>query len=423
MLNAKQLKIRLREGCYEDIFRLLYPDCQAAAKRYYALVNAFSETYGDGDLRLFSAPGRTEIGGNHTDHQHGRVLAGTVDLDIIAVVRPASEPRIRITSPGYGEIDVSLDRTDPDPKEEGSPAALVRGMAAGFTQRGISVHGFDACTDSLVYPGSGLSSSAAFGVLVGIILRELCGCDIGMTEIAKLAQKAENRWFGKPCGLMDQLTCAVGGLVAIDFEDPSEPKVEKLDLDLAAFGYVLCITGPIGSHADLTEAYADVPREMGIVAEAMGKKYLREIPPADFYAAMPDLLNTCPDRAILRAIHFFTDNDRVSLQADALRRGDFAAFLNLINESGRSSYQYLQNVYHEGEQRLAVALAESERVLMGAGACRIHGGGFAGTIQAFIPSDMAAEYSGAMERLFGHGVCRTLSIRPIGATAIEGEVV
>ncbi|MCL2343902.1 MAG: galactokinase [Firmicutes bacterium] len=390
-----------------------------AGERFRALVDTFVGAYGDGDLQLFSAPGRAEIGGNHTDHQHGRVLAASVNLDIACVARRSEEPRIRIASPGFPEVDITLDTLEPVPAEAGDSAALARGMAAGFVARGLPVAGFDAVTVSNVFPGSGLSSSAALETLIGVILRKFGGGAISAEDIAILAQRAENRFFGKPCGLMDQMACAVGGLIAIDFKDPAAPVVERVAFDFAASGHALCVTGPIGSHADLTPAYAAIPREMRQVAEAFGKNFLREVSPEEFYAALPSLYGKLPDRALLRAMHFFAEDARVPEEVQALRFGDFAAFLRLVNESGRSSFQYLQNVYYGDEMGLCIALFESERVLNGAGAIRIQGGGFAGTIQAFVPLPLVPDYAGAMDRIFGAGACHALTIRPVGAAAIE----
>ena len=419
MPNAAELKTALNRGAALRNLRRLYPNPERAAARLSGLIDTFVGAYGDGDLRLFSAPGRAEIGGNHTDHQHGRVLAASVNLDIACVARQSAEPRIRIASPGFPEVNITLDTFDPVPSEAGDSAALARGMAAGFCSYGLPITGFDAVTDSNVFPGSGLSSSAALETLIGVILREFGGGKIGAEDIAILAQRAENRFFGKPCGLMDQMASAVGGLITIDFKNPAAPVIERVDFDFAKSGHALCVTGPIGSHADLTPAYAAIPQEMRQVAQALEKNFLREIPPEDFYAALPALYGKLPDRALLRTMHFFAEDARVPLEVQALRGGDFTLFLRLVSESGRSSFEYLQNVYYGDEMGLCIALFESERALGGAGAVRIQGGGFAGTIQAFVPLELVSNYGATMDRLFGRGACHVLSIRPVGATVLE----
>lgn len=420
MPDARELNQALWDGVYDNPLERLYGAKKDwAAERFCGLIDAFSAKYGGGDLRLFSAPGRTEIGGNHTDHNHGRVLAGSIDLDVAAVAAPSDDGFIRISSEGHDENIVDLKTLEPVASEEGTSTSLVRGMAAAFASRGLPVRGFRACTRSDVFTGSGLSSSAAYETLVGVMLDCLAGGGgTSMVEIAKMAQEAENRFFGKPSGLMDQMACAVGGLITIDFENPAKPEVRRVEYDFAHSGHALCITGPLGSHADLGEEYAAVPREMRQVAALFGRECLREVEPQAFYNALPELYGRCPDRALLRAIHFFGDNQRVEGQVAALERDDFGEFLRLVNESGRSSYMYLQNVCAGEFQGLAVALALSERLLGGRGAFRVHGGGFAGTIQAFVPLSLVEGYRLEMDRVFGEGACHVLSIRPVGATRI-----
>lgn len=421
MPGAYELNKMLWDGYYDKALERLYGEKKGwAAERFCGLVDSFAAKYGDGELYLFSAPGRTEIGGNHTDHNRGRVLAGSINLDVAAVASPSEDGVIRISSEGHNENVVDLNSLEPVAAERGNSNSLVRGMAAAFASRGLPIgRGFRAYTRSDVFTGSGLSSSAAYETLVGVMLDNLAGNgDTPMAEIAKMAQEAENRFFGKPSGLMDQMACAVGGLITIDFENPERPEVRKIDYDFASSGHALCITGPLGSHSDLGEEYAAVPREMRMVASFFGRDYLREIEPGAFYDALPRMYGRCPDRALLRAVHFFGDNRRVAGQVSALEKEDFGEFLSLVNESGRSSYMYLQNVCSGEFQALALALAESERLLGGRGAFRVHGGGFAGTIQAFVPFDMVEEYRSGMDRVFGEGSCHTLSIRPVGATLI-----
>ncbi|MFA9382027.1 MAG: galactokinase, partial [Acetanaerobacterium sp.] len=329
---------------------------------------------------------------------------------------------IRIKSEGYEMDIVDLVSLAPDKGERNLASALIRGIAARFVQLGRKIGGFDAYTTSNVLSGSGLSSSAAFEVLVGTVLNHLFNeAAFSPAEIAQIGQYAENVYFGKPCGLMDQTASAVGGFVAIDFADPAAPKIDKLAYDFASSGHVLCIVNTGGNHADLTPDYAAVPAEMREVAALFGKTYLREVDEAAFFAAIPSLRGKTSDRAILRAIHFFGDNARVVQQSAALSSGDFAAFKTLVLESGRSSYQYLQNVFSSrcpSEQGVSLALALSERVLKAGGAWRVHGGGFAGTIQAYVPTGLLDEYRCEIERVMGKGTCYVLSVRPEGGICV-----
>ncbi len=385
---------------------------------YDELKQKFLNTFHRSAQYLFSAPGRTEIGGNHTDHQLGRVLAGAVSLETVAAVAVNGENVIRVLSEGYPLCEIALDDLAIRPEEFGTTAALIRGVAAGT---GLS-RGFDAYICSTVLPGSGLSSSAAFEVLLGTIASQLSGAGLNAVEIAQLGQKVENEYFGKPCGLMDQMASSVGGIITIDFADPAKPVIEHLELDLAALGYALCIIDSGADHADLTDEYAAIPREMKAVAAVFGKSVLREVDEDAFFARLGEVRAAAGDRAALRAMHFFADNRRVAEQVAALRSGDFDAFLRLVNESGRSSWLYLQNVVPTGatvHQELAAALALAAKLLNGRGACRVHGGGFAGTIQAFVPLDLLESFRAGMEAALGEGSCHVLSIRPEGGILLE----
>ena len=409
----------------EALSHLLYDDLAAARERIANVLEQFQKSFGAGDdtlVALCSAPGRTEIGGNHTDHQHGRVLAGAVDLDFLACASPNGTNTIRFQSEGWPMVEVNLDTLDPKEEEKESTAALVRGMAAQVAEKGYSVAGFDVYATSSVLPGSGLSSSAACEVLLGVIENHLfCRDELDPVTIAQMGQKAENVFFGKPCGLMDQTASSVGGAVTIDFADPAAPVVRALKVDLDSLGYALCIIDCGADHADLTDEYAAVPREMKAVAAFFGKEVLREVDEAEVLHNLPALRKAVGDRAVLRALHFFADNQRVAEQADALANGDMDTFLALVNESGDSSWEKLQDITPAGavqEQSMAVALAVAERALKGRGACRVHGGGFAGTIQAFVPLDILAAFRSEIESALGDGCCHVLRIRPVGGTVL-----
>ena len=372
---------------------------------------------------VFSAPGRTEISGNHTDHQCGCVLAAAVNLETVADVRLNGTNNIWVQSEGYPTIKVNLDDLSVHEEEKNTTAALIRGVASSFVQRGAKLEGFDAVVNSTVLPGSGLSSSAAFEVLFGTILNELF-FDKKLTdvEIAQIGQYAENVYFGKPCGLMDQMASSVGSLVFIDFEDPANPKIEKVCFDLAAAGYALCIIDSGADHADLTDEYAAIPAEMKQVSAYFGKEVLRQIPCSDFMKAIPELRKTVSDRAILRAMHIYQENDRVVKLVQALKNKDVETFLNLIKESGRSSWMYLQNITPAGavaHQEVAVALAMCDTLLQGKGAYRVHGGGFAGTVQAFVPLDMLDSFKNDIEAVLGQDACHVLNIREQGGIRVN----
>jgi len=430
MLTAKQLQAGLRDGCFDaDLAALYAPDHSAevlgaARERALALTEDFIAAFGDRPAALFSAPGRTELGGNHTDHQHGRVLCGSVDLDMLACAAPSEESVIRVRPVGFEPVEISLSDLSPRADEAGTSAALVRGVAAELAGMGYSIGGFDACVHSEVLIGSGLSSSAAFEVLIGVILNHFfCEDTLDPVTLAKVGQKAENVWFGKPCGLMDQTACAVGGAVAIDFADPAAPVVLPLSYDFARSGHALCIVDTRSEHADLTADYAAIPGEMGAVAAQFGKEHLRDVDEHAFRATLPALRKVCGDRAVLRALHFFGENERAAQEANALEQGDFSHFLALVNQSGRSSALLLQNTSspsHPEGQAVPFALAMGEELLGGSGAIRVHGGGFAGTIQAFVPFDKLETFRSGMDALLGEGSCKVLRIRPQGGCVIVG---
>ena len=398
---------------------VLYVDTQMKT----ALDNGFAAAFGGAPERYFSAPGRTEIGGNHTDHQRGRVLAGAVNLDTVAAVKCNGTNVIRIQSKGYPLSVVDLSNMEPVADEINSTPALIRGVAARFAQLGCKVEGFDAYCESTVLPGSGLSSSAAFEVLVGTIVNHLFfEGKVSQPEVAMIGQYAENVFFGKPCGLMDQTASAVGNLVTIDFFEQGKPVIEPVAFDFASCGHALRIIDSGADHADLTDEYAAVPGEMKAIAAFLGKEVLTEIDEAAFYAAIPEIRKACGDRAVMRAIHFYQENARVPQQVAALREGDFDKFLSLVKQSGYSSYMYLQNVIPAGykaHQDVAVALALCEHYLEGRGAYRVHGGGFAGTVQAFVPNDILDSFVAGIDGALGAGACHVLSIRPHGGVEME----
>ena len=383
----------------------------------------FAASFGGQPERYFSAPGRTEIGGNHTDHQRGRVLAAAVNLDTVAAVRKNGTNTIRIQSKGYPMSVVELDRLEPVSAEINATPALIRGVAARFTQLGCKVEGFDAYCESTVLPGSGLSSSAAFEVLMGTIVNHLFfEGKVSQPEIAMIGQYAENVFFGKPCGLMDQTASAVGNLVTIDFYDKDHPVITPVNFDFASCGHALCIIDSGADHADLTDEYAAIPGEIKAVAACFGKEVLTQIDEADFYAHLPHLRKSCGDRAVMRCIHFYQENARVPLQVAALQEGNFQRFLELVKQSGYSSYMYLQNVIPAGykaHQDVAVALGLCEHFLQGQGAYRVHGGGFAGTVQAFVPFELLDQFVAGIDGALGQGACHVLSIRPQGGVEME----
>ena len=389
---------------------------------YGELKAKFERQYGRAAEYIFSAPGRTELGGNHTDHQHGLVLAAAVTLDTKAAAAENNDGCIRVISEGNTPVTVRLDELEKHPEERNTTAALVRGVAAGFLRRGYGVRGFDAYVVSDVLPGSGLSSSAAFEVLIGTVINALSGGALSPAEIARIGQYAENEYFGKPSGLMDQTASAVGGIVAIDFADPGAPVIMPVEFDFAGCGYALCIIDSGADHAELTEEYAAIPNELKAVCRVFGKEHLREVDEREFYARIAEVRRAAGDRAALRAAHVFNENKRCAVETAALGNGDFERFLRLVSESGRSSWMYLQNVIptrSTARQELAFALLLCERLLGGRGAFRVHGGGFAGTVQAFVPEDMLAGFRAGIDSVLGAGSCHVLSIRREGGCMME----
>ena len=426
-MKHNELIAAIRGGAADaSLIRLYGAEALEAQKaRYIAAVEAFVALYGaDRDLGIYSVAGRSELSGNHTDHNHGCVIAASVDLDIIAVAAAREDAVIRVKSEGFPEdvVDISV-YTEPDESKFATSASIIAGMSRAFTDKGLAVGGLDAYTTSSVLKGSGLSSSAAFEDMIGNLLSHLYNDGkVDNVEIAKMAQFAENKFFGKPCGLMDQMACAVGGIVAIDFADTTAPVITKETFDITAQGYNLCIVNTGGNHADLGEDYASVPAEMKAVAAHFGKPYLREVAEEDVIAAIPTLRETVGDRAILRALHFFSENKRVAAQKDALEHDDLDGFFAGVLASGRSSFCYLQNVYtvkNLTEQGLSLALCLADGVLAGKRAAwRVHGGGFAGTIQAFVPTTEVPAFRATMDAAFGEGACIVLRIRPEGAVRV-----
>lgn len=386
--------------------------------RISRLLDTFRELFGEAKPLLYSAPGRTEIGGNHTDHQHGKVLAASVNMDMLAAAAENGSNVVNVKSEGYDMFSLELGQMEPVAGEEGSTAALVRGICSIIAGRGYELRGFDMCVSSQVMQGSGLSSSAAFEVLVGAVVGGLfCDDALSATELALIGQQAENRFFGKPCGLMDQMASAWGGIIAIDFKEPAAPEVKRVDFDFAAAGHSLCMIDVKADHANLTHEYAAIPGELSKVAGFFGKKVLREVAEVEFISSIPELRAAAGDRALLRAMHVYSENRRVDALCRALEQGDFQRFLNVVRESGRSSWMYLQNVVvtgSTGEQSAALALSLCDSILGERGAFRVHGGGFGGTVQAFVPDDMLDEFKAGIEKVFGAGSCHVMKIRSRG---------
>lgn len=424
----REIKVLLNEvetKKQDERLKEIYVDEQVLAyqkKRYQEAVRKFEKLYGAGEAEIYSAPGRSEVGGNHTDHQHGEVLAASINLDAIAVVRKTSEAIIELLSEGYQKITVDLSDLEKKDSEEGTSVGIIRGMVYGLKKNGHSIGGFKAYITSDVLNGAGMSSSAAFEVLVGTIISGLYNnMEISPVEIAQVAQYAENVFFGKPCGLMDQMACSVGGLIHIDFADPKAPVVEKVEVDFAAYSHSLCITDTKGSHADLTDDYAMIPQEMKKVAEFFGKEFLREVDEKEFYKKIAELQKACGDRAVLRSLHFFEEDKRVKQEVDALKHDDFKGFLQTVKASGNSSFNYLQNVYTNKDvqnQGVSIGLAVSDSILGKHGVCRVHGGGFAGTIQAFVEDEFVENYRTMLDSVFGEGACHVLKVRPFGGIKV-----
>ena len=416
----------LQEGRFDqELSRVYGAGTHEAEDRLLALLHGFRAFFGpeeEAPVCLFSAPGRTEIGGNHTDHQRGRGLAASVDLDTIACVTPTHTGRIRIKSANHRLCEIDLAHLDPQEGELGHSPSLVRGIAARITRMGYPVGGFDAYTTTRVLRGSGLSSSATFEVLVGAIINHLfCGGSLTAMELAQVAQYAENAYFGKPSGMMDPIACATGGVMAIDFSAQGEAAVQKVSFDLAAAGYAMCIVDSGVSHAGLHAEYAAIPEEMGRVAACFGKRLLTEVPEEAFFDSIAALCVRCGDRSVLRAIHFFSEQQVVLEELEAVRRGDMDRFLRLVRKSGRTSWMYLQNISTARDpknQGLGVLLAMAERLLGERGACRVHGGGFAGTIQVFLPLKDLERFRAGMEAVSGDGSCHVLTFRDTGTCTL-----
>ena len=420
-------KQELSDGVHAARLASLYccapAETASEAARYAAVLDGLEKTFGShAEAGLYSAPGRTEIGGNHADHQHGRVLAGSVNIDMIAAAAPNDKNQLRVQSEGYDLCIIDLNDLEARKEEENTTASLLRGECAAFTQRGAKLAGLDVYISSNVPKGSGVSSSAAFEVLIGVILN-----DCFMTEkvspiaIAQIGQWAENVYFGKPCGLMDQMASSVGNIITIDFASPAKPVVEPVAVDFSKAGLALCILDSGADHADLTDEYAAIPAECRAVAAVCGGEVLRDVPFETFLAKLPECRRQCGDRAVLRAFHVYADNDRVAKQVAALHDGDFGTFLCLVNESGCSSWEYLQNVIPAGykeHQEVGVTIAAAKHLLGDKGAVRVHGGGFAGTVQAFVPVEMLDEFKAGMEAILGEGRCHVLSIRPEGGAVL-----
>ena len=425
MTDIKTLIHSLENGDHDELLLDIYVDreripCQR--DRYKKAMESYISNFGEGDVEIYSAPGRSEIGGNHTDHQHGEVLAASINNDAIAVVTPLEETVIKVVSDGYDMLTLSLNDLEMQEKEKESTIALLKGVLAGIKQHGYQIGGFQAYITSDVLIGAGLSSSAAYETLIGTILSGLYNdMRISPIEIAIIGQYAENVYFGKPCGLMDQMACSVGNLVHIDFADPGDPKVEKIDFDFNQYEYSLCITDTKGSHADLTADYAAIPEEMKKVAGVFGKEVLREISMEQLLGQMTQVREAAGDRAVLRAIHFICENVRVQQEVKALNQGKINEFFDLVKKSGDSSFKYLQNVYasqYTEHQNVSVALALSDLFLGEDGVSRVHGGGFAGTIQAFVRNDAVAGYQQKMDDVFGKGSCSVLKIRKYGGIKV-----
>ena len=423
-MKATTLISQFKQNQFQDLLEDFYEDASVVESqnlRYIRALETFIELYGDKDVEIYSAAGRSEVSGNHTDHQHGRVLAASINLDTIAVVAPL-EGKIRMRSDDFEIQDIDIHDLEMKEEEKGTSEALIRGVLKGFVDNGYQIGGFEAYATSDVIVGAGLSSSASFEVLIGTILSGLYNdSKVDMVEIAKISQYAENVYFGKPCGLMDQCACAVGGLITIDFKDVAAPMVKHIDVDFSSFNTSLCITDTKGSHADLTHEYAAVPKEMKDVAAYFGKEVLRDVDESLFIRSIPELRKTLGDRPVLRAMHFFAENARVKDVVEHLENQDFEGFKQGIQDSGNSSFKYLQNVYASSDpqnQAVSIGLARSEQILGNKGVCRVHGGGFAGTIQAFVDDDYVEIYRQAMDDLFGEGSCHVLKIRKYGGKKV-----
>lgn len=424
MIKATILVEELNNKKYDELLNDIYVDTNLLdyqRERYVKAINKYVSLYGDTDVEIYSAPGRSEVGGNHTDHQHGCVLAAAVNLDAIAVVGRVDN-KIKVLSDDFDIAPINLEDLEIKKAEEGTSEALIRGVCARLKELGYNVGGFNAFITSDVLMGAGLSSSAAFETIIGTIISGLYNdMTIDPVVIAQVGQYAENVYFGKPCGLMDQCASSVGSLINIDFNDVAKPIVNKVDVDFSKFGHSLCIVDTKGSHADLTDEYAAIPMEMKKVANYFGKKFLREVDEEDFFNDIAGARKACQDRAVLRAIHLFEENKRVDQEVKALNNSDFETFKKVVKESGDSSYKFLQNVYANCDvqnQSVSIGLAMSEKIIGRNGVCRVHGGGFAGTIQAFVKDEFVTAYKTEIERVFGKGSCHVLKVRKYGGKKV-----
>ena len=425
MKQATKIIEEIKNGQADDLLTDIYVDSsllETQKTRYINAINKFISLYGDKEVEVFSAPGRSEVSGNHTDHQHGEVLAAAINLDIIAITAP-KEGEVKVLSDDYDLKAVSIDDLDKKEEEIGTSEGLIRGTLARFKELGLHIGGFEAYMTSDVLQGSGLSSSAAFEVMIGTVLSGLYNdMTVSPVLIAQIGQYTENNYFGKPCGLMDQCASSVGALIHIDFKDNDHPVVEKVDVDFSSFHHSLCIVDVHASHADLTDDYAAIPTEMKEVAHFFGKEFLREVTEEEFKAHIPELREKMSDRCVIRALHFFKEDARVEKAVNALKNNDFNTFKAVIKQSGDSSYKYLQNIYSnhdETNQAVSIALGLSEDILADKGVCRVHGGGFAGTIQAFVEDDYVETYKTEIEKYFGEGSCHILKVRKYGGMKVN----
>lgn len=423
-MKASEFITKISNGAFDGVFTRLYPAEKLGYQktRYSSLASSFLELYGDREIELFSVPGRTEVSGNHTDHNNGKVICASVDIDIISIATKTNDKNICVKSEGYRESVIDVTSVSTENVKPGSSSSLIAGVADWFVKNGHKCGGFCAFTQSDVIMGSGISSSAAFEVMIGNILNHFYNKGrISPVELAKAGKYAENEFFGKPCGLMDQAACAVGGLSYIDFADRTSPYVEKLNFDFASCGYILCLVNTGGSHAKLTDEYASLPAEMKLIASAYSKEVLRTVNRQTFFADIASLRKQYGDRAVLRAIHYFEENDRVEAQRVAIKSGDYDTFFANVTKSGNSSFKYLQNVFcvnNVTEQGLSLALALCDKVGV---ISRVHGGGFAGTVQAWLRPEQKEEFRSVLESVFGEGSCMFLGVRPYGAVTFDEE--
>lgn len=424
-METRRIISEIENGNYDNLFLDIYVDEDKISyqkQRYVNAIESYIEEFGEDDVEIYSAPGRSEVGGNHTDHQHGEILAASINLDAIGIVKKTDDMKVSILSKGYTLTTISLENLDMQEEEKETTIALIKGVVAGLANRGYKIGGFKAYITSDVLIGAGLSSSAAYETLIGNIVSGLYNnMSVSAEEIAIIGQFAENVYFGKPCGLMDQMACSVGNMVHVDFADINNPKVEKVTFDLNKYGYSLCITDTKGSHADLTADYAAVPEEMKKVAAFFGKEVLLGLTVDDILENIVKVREQVGDRGVLRALHFIRENERVQKEVSYLSDEDIEGFLKTVAASGNSSYKYLQNVYSNADvqhQNVSLALAISEDFLGDNGVSRVHGGGFAGTIQAFVKNDIVIEYQKIMDMVFGQGACSVLKIRKYGGMKV-----